>query len=107
MAVSAGGDGIRPKRMERVGYDVGGEGCHRLVHENDGTVPPRHCWKVSARPSARLPLKSNLSVVPAGRSKALGRPRSLQCNKTVLLLVLLVKLQSYDVWIAGKIIAQT
>ena len=26
---SAGG-GIRPKRMERVGYDVGGEGCHRL-----------------------------------------------------------------------------
>jgi hypothetical protein len=65
------------------------------------------CWKVSARPSALLPLKSNLSVVPTGRPKALGRPRSLQCNKTVLLLVLLVKLQSYDVWIAGKIIAQT
>jgi hypothetical protein len=37
---------------------------------------------VSARPSARLPLKSNLSVVPTGRPKALGRPRSLQCNKT-------------------------
>ncbi len=60
-----------------------------------------HCWKVSARPSARLPLNSNLSVVPAGRPKALSRPRSLQCNKTVLLLVLLVKLQSYDVWKAG------
>jgi hypothetical protein len=27
--------------------------------------------------------------------------------KSFLLLVLLVKLQSYDVWIAGKIIAQT
>jgi hypothetical protein len=65
------------------------------------------CWMVSARPSARLPFNSNLSVVPTGRPKALGRPRSLQCNKTVLLLVLLVKLQSYDVWIAGKIIAQT
>ena len=65
------------------------------------------CWKVSARPSARLPLNSNLSVVPTGRPKALGRPRSLQCNKTVLLLVLLVKLQSYDVWKEGKIIAQT
>ncbi len=38
------------------------------------------CWKVSARPSARLPLKSNLSVVPTGRLKALGRPRSLQCS---------------------------
>jgi hypothetical protein len=49
----------------------------------------------------------NLSVVPTGRPKAFGRPRSLQCNKTVLLLVLLVKLQSYDVWKAGKIIAQT
>ena len=65
------------------------------------------CWKVSARPSARLPLKSNLSVVPTARPKAFGRARSLQCNKTVLLLVLLVKLQSYDVWLAGKIIAQT
>ena len=46
------------------------------------TVPPCSCWKVSAHPSARLPLKSNLSVVPTGRPKALGRPRSLQCNKT-------------------------
>ena len=29
-----GGDGIRPERVERVGYDVGGEGRHRLVHKN-------------------------------------------------------------------------
>jgi hypothetical protein len=38
---SVGGDGIWPERVERVGYDVGGEGRHRLVHENARTVPPR------------------------------------------------------------------
>ncbi len=59
------------------------------IADSDGTLPlptiysaERTCWKVSARPSARLPLKSNLSVVPTGRPKALGRPRSLQWNKT-------------------------
>ncbi len=36
-----GGDGIRPERVEPIGYDVGGEGRHRLVHENSRTVPPR------------------------------------------------------------------
>jgi len=41
------------------------------------------CWKVSARPSACLPLKSNLSVVPTGCPKALGQPQSLKCNKIV------------------------
>ena len=41
MAESAGGDGIRPEHEERVGYDVGGEGRHRLVHENARAVPPR------------------------------------------------------------------
>ena len=41
MAESAGGDGIRPEHVERVGYDVGGEGRHRLVHENARMVPPR------------------------------------------------------------------
>ena len=28
------------------------------------------CWKESARQSARLPLTSNLSVIPTGRPKA-------------------------------------
>ena len=78
-----------------------------MVRAMKSICEPSFCWKVSARPSALLPLKSNLSVVPTGRPKALGRPRSLQCNKTVLLLVLLVKLQSYDVWKPGKFIAQT
>ncbi len=41
MAESAGGDGIRPKHVERVGYDVGGEGRHRLVNENAQMVPTR------------------------------------------------------------------
>ncbi len=27
--------------MERVGYDVGGEGRHQLVHENARTLPSR------------------------------------------------------------------
>jgi hypothetical protein len=34
---SAGGDGIWPERVECVGYDVGGEGRHRLVQENART----------------------------------------------------------------------
>jgi len=62
-----------------------------LVGVNILTLEPRPnferiralCWKVSARPSARLPLKSNLSVIPTGRPKALSRPQSLQCNKTI------------------------
>jgi len=41
VAELAGGDGIRPERVECVGYDVGGEVHHQLVHENARMVPPR------------------------------------------------------------------
>ena len=45
--------------------------CSILLMEAD--FNGANCWKVSARPSARLPLKSNLSVVPTARPKAFGR----------------------------------
>jgi hypothetical protein len=74
MAIIAGH--VEVKRFHlHIGGQTSLEGLIQVTHKPG-------CWKVSARPSARLPLKSNLSVVPTGRPKALGRPRSLQCNKT-------------------------
>jgi hypothetical protein len=49
-----------------------------------------------------------VSVVPTGASK--GGPGDLEvfgCSKIRFLLYLYVELQNYEVWIAGKIIAQT
>ena len=49
-----------------------------------------------------------MSVVPTGASK--GGSGDLQvfgCSKIRFLLYLYVKLQNYEVWIAGKIVAQT
>jgi hypothetical protein len=70
----AGGDGIRPERVERVGYDVGGEGRHRLVHENARTVPPRCTrlalfFRVVALVKGVLDVKGDASVAIAWGKK--------------------------------------
>ncbi len=48
-----------------------------------------------------------MSVIPTGASKgSLGNLEVFGCSKICFLLYLLVELQNYEVWIAGKIIAQ-
>jgi hypothetical protein len=75
VAESTGGDGIRPERVERVGYDMGGEGHHRLVHENARTVPPRRTRLalffrvVVASVKGVLDVKGDASVAIAGGKK--------------------------------------
>jgi hypothetical protein len=49
-----------------------------------------------------------MSVIPTGMSEgSLGDLKVFGCSKIRFLLYLYVKLQNYEVWIAGKIIAQT
>ncbi len=49
-----------------------------------------------------------MSVIPKGASEGgLGNLEVFGCSKICFLLYLYVELQNYEVWIAGKIIAQT
>ena len=61
------------------------------------------CPSVSS-PTIKVELECRSNRSPGGIS---GDLEVYSAIKPFLLLVLLVKLQSYDVWIAGKIIAQT
>jgi hypothetical protein len=91
-----------------------GTGCNifktptrRYGHDMSKRIYPilleGECPSVSL-PTINIQLECHSNRLPEG---ILGDLEVCSAIKPFLLLVLLVKLQSYDVWIAGKIIAQT
>jgi len=88
--------GVVDGRMDAHSHRYRHKPCPIFVLEGE-------CPSVSL-PIIKIQLECRSNRSPEG---ILGDLEVCSAIKLFLLLVLLVKLQSYDVWIAGKIIAQT